>query len=358
MCEKNSFNELSKLKVLPFSFVKKIEKIYSISKKNNILIYCDLGKENNIASPIFGKTFFDYFKSKGYNVSVFVGKYSKKVNFAPSKFNEMVFSLKKNDLLVLVGSGMTLYFHKKGKRVDKNVLLKKNGLKMVSINGLIALKNNKINDFLNAFNHDEKELIKLNKKLVSFFKNSKIACVTCPKGTNISFKFGKRKVISNDGSLKDYSTNYPVGEVYTAPIENSAQGIAFVKSAKVLGETILLKKSKTMVFEKGLLIDNNIPKLKNGLKKLELFNKEKGLKNWKKAPYTIAEFAIGTNKKSKLIGLMINDEKVFGTVHFAIGANTHFGGKNKCNGHMDYVIEKPTLFLDNKKIIENGKFVI
>lgn len=54
---------------------------------------------------------------------------------------------------------------------------------------------------------------------------------------------------------------------------------------------------------------------------------------------------------------MINDEKVFGTIHFAIGANTHFGGKTKCNGHMDYVVKKPTVYFDDKLIIKKGKFV-
>ncbi|MDD3083653.1 MAG: aminopeptidase [Candidatus ainarchaeum sp.] len=358
MIEINDYKKLSKFNVLSFNSIKKIEKIYSITKKNNILIYCDLGKRGLNASARMGKTFYKYFKSKGNNISIFVDNYSEKLVFAPKKFNEAAFSLKKNDLLILVGSGMTLYFHKKGKRVDKNILINKLGIKMVSTNGLISLKKEKINVFFKAFNHDEKKLIKLNKKLVSFFEKSKKAIVSCPKGTNFSVLLGKRRVISNDGSLKDFSTNYPVGEVYTAPLENSANGIAFVKSAKVLGKTILLKKPVKMEFQNGLLVNNDVPNLKKGLKKLELFNKKKGVKNWRKAPYTIAEFAIGTNSKSKLIGLMINDEKAFGTIHFAIGANSHFGGKTKCNGHMDYVIEKPTLFLDNKKLIDNGKFLI
>ncbi|MDD4251072.1 MAG: aminopeptidase [Candidatus ainarchaeum sp.] len=342
--------------IFPSKIVKQIEKIYSIKKENNILIYCDLGENTNFCSPSLGKTFFDYFSFKGNNVSIFVGKYSKKMGFAPKKFNDAVFSLKKNDVLILLGSGLTLYFHKNGERIDKNILLDK-GIKMVSTNGLISLNKKYVNDFFKAFNHNEKELINLNEKLVGLFKNTINVFIECEKGSKFYLKLGKRKVISNDGSLKDFSTNYPVGEVYTAPLENSANGIVFVKSAKVLGETKLFNNSKKMIFKNGLLVETNIPNLKKGLKKLELFNKKKGIINWKTAPYTIAEFAIGTNKKAKLIGLMINDEKVFGTIHFAIGANTHFGGKTKCNGHMDYVVKKPTVYFDDKLIIKKGKFV-
>jgi aminopeptidase len=174
----------------------------------------------------------------------------------------------------------------------------------------------------------------------------------------LEIKLGDRKVISNDGSLKDFSTNYPVGEVYTSPLENGANGIAYIKSAKILGDTKLFKNPKKIILKNGIMVDTNIPKLKEGIKKLVLFNKKKGVKDYETAPKTIAEFAVGTNKKAKLIGLMINDEKAYGTVHFALGANSHFGGKTHCNGHMDYVIEKPTLYLDNKLIIKNGKFLI
>ena len=358
MIKIDEFKKLSNFKTLDFEMIKKVEQIYKIKKENNILIYCDVGEKRKTASARFGKTFYEYFKKKGNDVSLVVGKNLETVAFAPKRINDAVFSLTKDDILVLVGSGMTLYFHKNKKRVDKLELIGELGFKMVSTNGLLALKNDKIKTFAKAFNHDQKELIKLNKKLVALFKKSKFAKVTCSFGTNLEVKLGNRKIISNDGSLKDFSTNYPVGEVYTSPLENGTSGIAYIKSAKVLGDTKLFKKPKKMILKAGVMADTNIPNLKKGIDKLILFNKKKGVKNYKTLPKTIAEFAIGTNKKAKLIGLMINDEKAYGTVHFALGANSHFGGKTYCNGHMDYVIENPTLYLDNKLVLKNGKFLI
>ena len=47
-----------------------------------------------------------------------------------------------------------------------------------------------------------------------------------------------------------------------------------------------------------------------------------------------------------------------GSVHFALGSNVSFGGKNKLQFHKDGIIAKPTVLIDNKLIIENGKWKI
>jgi leucyl aminopeptidase (aminopeptidase T) len=87
------------------------------------------------------------------------------------------------------------------------------------------------------------------------------------------------------------------------------------------------------------------------------FNKEK-IGNYKLAPRTIAEFGIGTNKKAKILGVMICDEKTLGSCHFALGNNLSMGGKNDCYGHFDYVIANPTVWADGKKIVEGGKILL
>ena len=55
-------------------------------------------------------------------------------------------------------------------------------------------------------------------------------------------------------------------------------------------------------------------------------------------------------------GIMLEDEKVYGTVHIAFGTNTSFGGMNKAECHMDGIILKPTLYLDDVQVIKEGKF--
>ena len=59
-----------------------------------------------------------------------------------------------------------------------------------------------------------------------------------------------------------------------------------------------------------------------------------------------------------LNGIILEDEKVYGTVHIAFSTNTSFGGTNKADCHMDGIILKPTLYLDGRKIIDHGEFLV
>ena len=72
---------------------------------------------------------------------------------------------------------------------------------------------------------------------------------------------------------------------------------------------------------------------------------------------TIAELGIGTNEAAKLCGIILEDEKLYGTVHIAFGTNTSFGGTTKAACHLDGIILKPTLYLDGECVIREGEFV-
>ena len=73
---------------------------------------------------------------------------------------------------------------------------------------------------------------------------------------------------------------------------------------------------------------------------------------------TVAELGIGTNEAAILNGIILEDEKVYGTVHVAFGTNTSFGGTNKAECHMDGIILQPTLYLDDQLIIRDGVFQV
>src|SRR3972149_9847149 len=60
----------------------------------------------------------------------------------------------------------------------------------------------------------------------------------------------------------------------------------------------------------------------------------------------IAELGIGINKKAKLIGKILQDEKVLGTAHIAFGNNKSYGGKIYSEVHLDCIIKKPTIIAD------------
>ena len=72
----------------------------------------------------------------------------------------------------------------------------------------------------------------------------------------------------------------------------------------------------------------------------------------------IAEFGIGTNDSVKLSGILLEDEKVMGTVHIALGNNISMGGSVNVPIHLDGVIKEPTVSMDGKVIMRSGKLLI
>ena len=54
---------------------------------------------------------------------------------------------------------------------------------------------------------------------------------------------------------------------------------------------------------------------------------------------------------------MLEDEKVKGTAHIALGNNMGFGGSIDVPIHIDGVFLSPTIYADGVRIIEDGNFL-
>jgi aminopeptidase len=72
----------------------------------------------------------------------------------------------------------------------------------------------------------------------------------------------------------------------------------------------------------------------------------------------VAELGIGTNDKVKLSGSVLEDEKVLGTVHVALGDNSTFGGNVSVPVHLDGIIRNPVLTIDGRVLVKDGKLQI
>ena len=64
------------------------------------------------------------------------------------------------------------------------------------------------------------------------------------------------------------------------------------------------------------------------------------------------------NEKAIITGNMLEDEKVMGTCHIALGNNAFFGGKVNVPLHIDGLIKKPTIIIDDQTIIHKGNLLI
>lgn len=168
----------------------------------------------------------------------------------------------------------------------------------------------------------------------------------CKDGHQLTLDLRGRKGVPSPGVYREPGTsgNLPSGEAYIAPVENGTHGTMVIDGSMVgVGK---LDSPLVVTIENGVLtkIDGD-----HGGKLDILFQKpENG---------TVGELGIGANDKAILCGIILEDEKVYGTVHIAFGTNTSFGGQNKADCHMDGIILKPDLYLDDQLIIKQGEFV-
>jgi len=204
---------------------------------------------------------------------------------------------------------------------------------------------------IRGMNADYQKITKLSIKLKNILEKGKEIRVTSPAGTDISFSVRGRKAIASKGLFhkKGESGNLPTGETFLAPVEGSSNGV-FVVDGSLAGF--------------GLIKDANVKiKVKDGCatqitggKLAGVFNSL--LNSVGKDARNIAEFGIGTNDSAKLSGVLLEDEKVLGTVHIALGNNISMGGNINVPLHVDGVIKKPTVYLDGKILMKNGNLLI
>ncbi len=71
----------------------------------------------------------------------------------------------------------------------------------------------------------------------------------------------------------------------------------------------------------------------------------------------IGELGIGTNPNAKRPDNLLEGEKIKGTVHLALGDNSHMGGNVHTDLHWDFVIPKADLILDGKNVMKNGRLM-
>jgi len=217
---------------------------------------------------------------------------------------------------------------------------------------------NKFRDIiLSSLDIDYKKLVEKGKDIVGRISESVKVKVTSDKGTNIQFQVKGRKWIIDDGvisqediKLGDVGLNLPCGEVFVAPIEESAEGTVFFDvPTNYYGHKITGLKLK---FKEGKIVS---------------YDAEDGKKEFADAIAAatgdkdkIAEFAIGLNPKAQFINDILVDEKVLGTIHIAIGDNKGpaYGGKNSSSIHWDFIMTRPTVEVDGKTIMENGKLKV
>ncbi|HIS88589.1 TPA: aminopeptidase [Candidatus Avigastranaerophilus faecigallinarum] len=146
--------------------------------------------------------------------------------------------------------------------------------------------------------------------------------------------------------------NFPDGEVYTSPVEDSANGQIYFDFPQLYRGNEAQKVLLTL--KDGKVIDAKAEKGEDFLN--NMLDMDEGSR-------FVGEIAIGTNDMIQdVTGNILFDEKIGGSIHMAVGASyPDTGGKNVSGLHWDLIKNMKNggqIYADDELIYENGKFLI
>ena len=165
-------------------------------------------------------------------------------------------------------------------------------------------------------------------------------------GTDLTLSVEGRTFVNSAGRR-----NMPCGEVFTGPVEDSANGhVSFGVPAAIGGREVA---GVRLRFEDGKVVRSEAEK---GGEYLEsLLDTDAGAR-------FLGEIGIGTNYNiGRASGNVLFDEKLGGTVHLAVGRSyKETGGRNDSSVHTDLVCDLRSggeLYADGELIQKDGRFL-
>jgi aminopeptidase len=167
------------------------------------------------------------------------------------------------------------------------------------------------------------------------------------QGSDLTFSTKGRKYIVASGHY-----NMPDGEIFTAPVDDSAEGQIYFEFPGVYAGQLV--EGITLEFSKGEVVKASASQNEKLLQ--ELIEMDGGSKR-------IGEFGVGVNFGiDRFCYDILYDEKIGGTIHLALGrAYEECNGKNYSALHWDIIKdmrEEGQIHLDGQKVFENGRFLI
>ena len=186
----------------------------------------------------------------------------------------------------------------------------------------------------------------MQEKLVAWLADKKHAEVKGP-GINMAFDFQERPWISCHGEL-----NFPDGEVFTSPVEDSVEGtVEFNYPGVYQGNEVDGVKLR---FENGRAVEASATKGEAYL--IKMLDTDEGARR-------LGEFAIGTNKGvQRMTRSILFDEKIGGSIHMALGRSYEESkGLNESAIHWDMVHNMQDggeIYVDGELFYRAGEFMI
>lgn len=208
---------------------------------------------------------------------------------------------------------------------------------------------------------DPHKMEAIGNKIAEILTKGRNLKIISKRGTDLSMEIGgwDRTADADIGliTLPLQLDNLPAGDAFISPLEGSANGKLVIDGS--CPEALLDNETIEFMIENGLVTEiKGGESAKRYSKLLKKIAKECRDPEQKRNIFAVAEFGIGLNENAKLTGLPTIDEKVLGTAHIALGNNTFMGGKINAPNHHDLVFLSPTVYVDDVKIMEDGKLLL
>jgi 2,5-dihydroxypyridine 5,6-dioxygenase len=174
---------------------------------------------------------------------------------------------------------------------------------------------------------------------------------TTSDGCDLTMKLCGRKGKAQTGFADEPGkfSGLPDGESTVAPLEGSTQGC--IVNPYIIDKIGQVDEPFRMEIKDGWIV--TVEGGKQARQLLELFEKSDA-----NARRFASQFALGMNPDCRIFPDTKEVSKRLGTLHVALGDNISLGGAVQCGLHIDIVILNPTVWLDGKIVLENGKLFI
>ncbi len=206
-----------------------------------------------------------------------------------------------------------------------------------------------IDTMVRCLNADYNKIIALTDFIAAKMVGVGTIRVVTEKGTNVTMPVKHRMILPSKGVLrnKGESGNLPSGEVFLAPWEDQTNGRVVIDGS--MAGIGMVETPITIDIVNGYA--ESITGGVEAQKLVEMLDKVG------RDARAVAEFGIGTNYKAILTGQILEDEKVFGTIHIAFGNNITMGGRISVSSHLDGLVKEPDVYFDDELIMKKGEMI-
>lgn len=193
---------------------------------------------------------------------------------------------------------------------------------------------------------DYGDVERITQKAYDLLEDTSEIRIKTPSGTDLTLQVDIEFFHQDTGIIHEPGDfgNLPAGEADGGVLDANGVLVTDHFPFAPSGTKVEIKDAEAVSVEH---VDNEESELAKGFEEYE------GARN-------VAEFGFGTNPEATLIGNVLQDEKVLGTIHIAFGDNTSYipEGHERhqpCEVHWDTICESPTVWFDDEKVLDEGE---